>query len=380
MSTATVAQGTAAPERTLTSRLPAAIGGSPVEIVAMEDLGSWIDAVFAGESHPEIEALQAALGSAGLSLTDLPVVSAYFGDQAGLIQGFQIPGGDASSFEDALTAVYLIGLGDIERTDQEVAGHSVTFLSEGPLDSAEFSYAVLPDSDVLWILNAETARIIEAIEAVLAVAAGQAPGNTGAAPPSPAELGPATWFGTMRQSLTWDKGAYVGGTTAEFRGTWERVEDEGMSYCPDGPCAAYLPMGEVAWTFESAAPGPPSCRVREEGSVFAGDVVIPQDQMLYLAPAGTEHLRYWGSGTLFLPQQDCPGWEGIRSPSAFFDIPMADEEDPFADVSDEARPLCGEFDWRIERDAAQLQGTCWRYDERGYEQRFDWDLRRVDPQ
>ena len=229
-------------------------------------------------------------------------------------------------------------------------------------------------------MAAETSRIIDALEALLAVAAGTAPGNTSAHPTPTHRIGPATWFGTMRGTVTWDKGAYVGEATAEFRGTWERIDDQAVGSCPSEPCVAYRPVGEVEWAFESAAPGPPACRSRQTGSVSAGEVVIPEDQMLYMGPAGTDHLRYWGSGTVFLPPQDCAGWEGVRAPDAFFDIPIADEDDPFADVSGAARPLCHAFDWRIERDAAELTGTCWRYDEPGYEQRFTWDLRRVGPE
>jgi hypothetical protein len=379
----TLAQGASpAADVSLAARLPATVGGAPVEIVGGEDLGAWISALFAGEPHPEIDALETALAGQGLSPADVDTVTAWFGpEQDGQIMGFGIPGGDATPLADAITATYLIGVGDLQRTEREVGDRAVTFLSEGPLDAAAYPFAVLPDAGVLWIVNAEIARIIEGIEALLAVSAGRAPGNTRTAPPPPAEIGPATWFGTMRETLTWAKGRYVGETTTAFRGTWERVDDEGMSYCPDGPCAAYLPMGEVEWTFESAAPGPPSCRNRQSGSVSAGEVVIPQDQMLFLAPADSDHLRYWGSGTLFVPPQECPGWEGIRSPGAFFDVPRADDEDhEFADLVGDPRPLCAAYDWRMERDASQLTGTCWRYDEPGYEQRFDWDLRDVDPE
>src|SRR5690606_21256990 len=130
------------------------------------------------------------------------------------------PGGDAASLQDAFSAAYLIGMGDLERTERPVGDRSVTFLSEGPLDAASYSFAVLPDAGVLWIVTAETSRIIDALEALLAVAAGTAPGNTGTAPTPTPRIGPATWFGTMRGTVTWDKGAYVGEATAEFRGTW----------------------------------------------------------------------------------------------------------------------------------------------------------------
>ena len=30
--------------------------------------------------------------------------------------------------------------------------------------------------------------------------------------------------------------------------------------------------------------------------------------------------------------------------------------------------------------ATELKGSCWRYDESGYEERFDWDLAAVEPE
>jgi hypothetical protein len=369
------------PAEGLEARLPATIAGAPIQVIASEDLGAYIGSAYEGEPHPEIDELETALAARGLTLADVDTVTAYFGaDQSGMIQGFRIPGEDAASVQDPMTAAYLIGLGDLQRTVQEVGDHSVTFLSEGPLDTAEYPFAVLPDAEVLWVVVAQTADIIDAVEALLAVSAGTAPGNTSTAPRRPAQIGPATWFGTMRGITAWTKGKYVGETTATFQGTLERIDDERVGYCPLGPCAAYRPMGEIAWTFESEAPGPPSCRNRQTGSVLTGDVVTPQDQMLFLEPANQGHVRYWGTGSVSVPQQECAGWEGIRSPGLFFEIPQPEEEDPFADLEAGQRPLCHEFDWRIEREATALKGTCWRYDEQGYEQRFEWDLRRVDPE
>ncbi|MET0772751.1 MAG: hypothetical protein ABWZ82_06690, partial [Candidatus Limnocylindrales bacterium] len=337
--------------------------------------------VFAGEPHPEIDALEAALAAQGLTLDDVGTVTADFQvAQFGSIQGFEVPGADAAALQDPITAAYLIGLGELERTEREVGDRSVTFLSEGPLDTASYPFAVLPDSDVLWIVTAETSDIIDAVEALLAVAAGTAPGNASTAPPPPAAIGPATWFGTMSGTTTWNKGKYVGETTATFRGTLERIEDEGVGYCPVAPCAAYRPMGEIAWTFESSAPGPPSCDERTSGSVATGDVVTPQDQMLFMEPIAPEHLGYWGTGAVSVPPQACAGWEGIRTPGMFFEIPPPEEDHLFADVTTELRPGCAAVDWRIERAATELKGACWRYDEAGYEQRFEWDLKDVDPE
>ena len=43
--------------------------------------------------------------------------------------------------------------------------------------------------------------------------------------------------------------------------------------------------------------------------------------MLYLDPTGDGHVRFWGSGTFFLPDQPCVGWEGARGPGSFLSIP-----------------------------------------------------------
>jgi hypothetical protein len=366
----------------LAARLPATIDGGPVTVAYSQDLEAWLDAVFPGQSHPEVEALATALAAQGLSFADVATVSADFGpDGFGVIQGFGIPGGDAAGLLDAFVDTYLIGMGEMERTEREIGDHPVTFLSEGPLEAADYPFAVLPDTDVLWILNAEMTQILDALEALLAVAAGTAPGNTTTAPPTPAEIGPAGWTGTMSGTLKWTKGAYVGEAKATFRGTLERLKAEDSGYClREGPCLAYVPMGEVEWLWESKAPGPPSCDVRKTGVAPTGDVVTPRDQMLIMEPAGADHLVYWGSGTVFLPPQDCVGWESDRSPSSFFEIPEPNEDDTYADVSGEARPGCHPLDWRIEVDAEELKGTCWGYDERGYEERYDWDLTAVDPE
>jgi hypothetical protein len=378
----TVAQGSPAPSPGLTARLPATIDGAPVEIVVSEDLQAFVDTVFAGESHPEIDALEAALAAQGLSLTDVDAVTAYFGaDQGGQVQGFAIPGGDAASVGDELVATYLIGLGELEPTQREVGDRTVTFLSEGPLDTSEYPFAILPDAGVLWIVNAELGRVLDAVGALLAVSAGEAPGNTGTAPtPTPA-IGPATWFGTMTGTTTWNKGAYVGETSATFRGTLERIEEEGVSYCPFDDCVAYRPMGEVEWTFDSVGvDGNGDCQNHQTGSVSTGEVVIPQDQMLFMQAIAPDHLGYWGSATLFPPTQECRGWEGAGAQGSFFVIPPPEEDHVYADVSGETRPGCAKVDWRIERDATQFTGSCWGYDEPGYEVRYDWDLRRVDPE
>jgi hypothetical protein len=85
---ATVAQETAPPEMALSTRLPATVGGSPVEIAFSEDLQAQVDARYPGETHPEVEALTARLSEQGLSLADVATVTAYFGpDLGGVIEG-----------------------------------------------------------------------------------------------------------------------------------------------------------------------------------------------------------------------------------------------------------------------------------------------------
>src|SRR6187431_2333771 len=92
-----LAQSPGIPGANLVARLPAVIDGGPVEVVFAEDMQTSLEEIFPGETHPEIDALQAALGDQGLSLADVNTVTAYFGpDEVGLIQGFGIAGGDAA--------------------------------------------------------------------------------------------------------------------------------------------------------------------------------------------------------------------------------------------------------------------------------------------
>ncbi len=64
--------------------------------------------------------------------------------------------------------------------------------------------------------------------------------------------------------------------------------------------------------------------------------------------------------------------------SSFFWISEAEPDAPEADLSVDMRPICGAMTWRIERDATRIAGSCWIYDERGYEDRMEWDLQLVD--
>ena len=59
---------------------------------------------------------------------------------------------------------------------------------------------------------------------------------------------------------------------------------------------------------------------------------------------------------------------------------MPDEEISLRSVDRDDTTTVRRVDWRIEADATELKGTCWRYDESGYEERFDWDLKDVDPE
>ena len=121
------------------------------------------------------------------------------------------------------------------------------------------------------------------------------------------------------------------------------------------------------------------CRNRQSGSLSTGDVVTPSDQMLIMEPAGPDHLRYWGSGLVKVPQQDCRNPESGGGANNFLDIPPY-EGAPFADEVPTLRPRCSAVSWRIEVDATELKGSCWRYDEQRYEERFEWDLKDVDPE
>ncbi len=99
--------------------------------------------------------------------------------------------------------------------------------------------------------------------------------------------------------------------------------------------------------------------------------------MLIMEPAAPTTSATGDRAPCSLPPQDCAGWENIRNAGAFFDIPMPGCGRSASRMR--CRP-CGRaargLTWRIEVDATELKGTCWRYDERGYEERFDWDLRR----
>jgi hypothetical protein len=184
-------------------------------------------------------------------------------------------------------------------------------------------------------------------------------------------------FGTMREVQTWNKERYVGEWTATFRGDWEPTPS-GIGYCDTG-CASYVPVGTVDWTWDSALEWdkPPGCHNVQSGSLPAGKVIVTQDQMLFLAPDDKDHLRYWGSGTTFMDPLECNGWDMGTTPDGFFNIEPPDSGAPPSDVSAAARPKCASLTWRIKRDATRITGTCWIYDEPGFEHRVEWDLERI---
>src|SRR6187551_1911850 len=141
----------------------------------------------------------------------------------------------------------------------------------------------------------------------------------------------------MRQTVTWHRGVYIGEATTAFRGTLERVEEGGSGWCGSN-CAAYLPHGEVTWTWTWESAGP-NCRNRQSGSVSTGDVVTPADQMLIMEADGPDHLRYWGRGQVMAGQQDCNNPEGGGDVGSFLEIPPY-EGNPYADEVPTLRPRC----------------------------------------
>ncbi|MCY7418549.1 MAG: hypothetical protein LH650_08655 [Chloroflexi bacterium] len=360
----------------LVARLPATIDGASVEVAFTEDLATWITEAFAGETHPEISALETALAARSLSTADMTTTNASFGaDLTDTIQGFQLPGGDAVTLSDAILDVYFIGFGELQRTDQTIAGQPVLMISDGPIETDSYPFAILLDRDVIWIASASEPNLRLAIEALVAVAAGTAPGNTGAAPADPMDQAPEEWQGFTRETLTWNRESFVGEWTVTFRGPWVRPVLNDTGYC-DTPCTVYIPAGTIDWTWESSTPTKPRCEEKTSGSLATGKVVVLQDQMLYLAPAGPDHYRYWGSGTSFSPAQKCSGWDSGSAAGGFFNIDPA-EDAPNADESVGSRPNCGSVVWRIPRDAASMSGKCWTQDYPGYEGTVEWDLQRV---
>ncbi len=363
----------------LVARLPATVADAPVVVAFTEDLRTWIDEASGSEVHPESLTLEAALADAGLSTSDVTTLVASVGaDGDGQIQGFQLPDVDASVLRDPLMAVYFLGFGVLQRTQQTIAERPVLMVSEGPLETASYPSAILVDGDTLWIATAEEPLLHQSIEALVGVASGLATGNTGAAPADPMDQAPDAWQGRMRETLTWDREGYVGAWTVTFQGSWVRPVLNDIAHCAPGACTVYIPAGTIDWTWVSSTPTTPRCEEQTSGSLPTGRVVTAQDQMLFLAPDGPDHYRYWGSGTTFGPAQKCFGWDMGTAPGGFFILGAADVDGPRADVAPPTRPDCSSLVWRIPRDAASMSGTCWTQDYPGYEGKVEWDLRRVE--
>jgi hypothetical protein len=187
----------------------------------------------------------------------------------------------------------------------------------------------------------------------------------------------ALWEGTMSESMRWNKAKSVGEWKATFSGRWEPTPP-GIGYCGVDDCVSLMPVGTVDWRSTSSYI---NCEKSGSGSLATGDVHTPTDQMLFLIRDDDDHLRYWGTGSVFLGVDGCayPDGTGQAKPGGFFWIQEADPDAPKSDQSPAARPICGLVTWRIERDADEMAGSCWIYDLPGYEHRVDWNLKRVGP-
>lgn len=181
------------------------------------------------------------------------------------------------------------------------------------------------------------------------------------------------WDATMTETVTWNQFGYRGESRATFTGRWQPMDD-GIIRCDDG-CTAYEPVGTIDWTWSSSVKAAP-CSASTSGSLATGDVVVKDDQMLFLQPDG-DRVLMWGSGTIFLPTQPCLGWEGDPGPDAFFDVSMPEESVP--DGPPAARPPCSDPVW-FPAGSEVVEGACWRYDEGGYEDRVEWRMVKVGSQ
>jgi hypothetical protein len=357
----------------LVERLPAQVGGHAVRVDPTDDLGTWIDAVYQGETHPELETLDAALEAQGLTREDVRVAWASAGDDL-QVQGFQLPGGDAAASLEAILGVYFLGFPALTRTEQEVAGHPVTFLTVGPLESDEYPFGVVTDGDTVWIASASRDVLGQALEALVGAADGSVPRyEPGAAAASPGFSAPWSWDGTVSETVSWDKGAYRGTAVGRHIGSWLQPLTT-TRYCDDLDCVAYIPTGTIEWSWDVSAPTRPPCSASTRGSLAPGAVVVPADQMLFLDPSDDGHVRFWGSGTFQLPDQPCVGWESDHGPGSFLSIPVPTEGDPNADEMTDPYPSCSDRQWRVAATDTRITGRCWNYHEPGYEDVVEWDL------
>ncbi|MET0771999.1 MAG: hypothetical protein ABWZ82_02860 [Candidatus Limnocylindrales bacterium] len=355
------------------SRLPATIGDHPTRVLPDGDLGAWIEAAFPGETHPEFDALDAALAAQGAARSDVRVAWAWAGEDTDLqIAGFQLPGGDAQAIRDAILGVYLVGLEPLIRTEQEVAGRPVMFVSQGPLESDSYPFGVVIDGDVVWIASGDATMLRQAVEALILAATGAVPRLDPSAVESPGYTAPWGWDGTVSQTITWDQGSYRGTSVGRHTGSWLQPPTL-TGYC-ERDCQVYVPTGTIDWSWDVSAPTTPPCSASTRGSLAPGDVVTPTDQMLYLDPTDDGHVRFWGSGSFLVPDQPCVGWEADRGPGSFLEIPPPEDRPPSADELSDPFPSCNDRQWRITDSATRITGRCWQYHEPGYEDVVEWDL------
>jgi hypothetical protein len=179
----------------------------------------------------------------------------------------------------------------------------------------------------------------------------------------------------MSETMRWNRAQSAGEWTATFRGRWEPTPPD-ISYCHEDDCVSFIPVGTVDWRTTSSYV---DCENADSGSLSTGDVITPTDQMLFLVRDDDDHLRYWGTGSLFLDGDGCAYPDGTcqAQPGGFFWIQEAENDAPTSDESQAARPNCAAVTWRIERDADVMNGTCWIYDLPGFEHRVVWNLNRV---
>lgn len=357
----------------LAGRLPARIADAPVQLDLTDDLGTWLDTAFPGETHTEFEALDGALAAQGATRADVRMVSASAHDFEVNVTGFQLPEGDAEALRDAILAVYFLGFGDLTRTEQEVDGHPVTMVSQGPLEDDSYPFGVMTDGDAVWVASAGADLLQETMHALVGAATGTVTRYDPLVTPDPGYVAPWSWEGTVSQTITWDKGAYKGTEMGRLTGAWVMPATL-TRYCGFDGCTDYIPTGTIDWSWNVSAPTRPPCSASTRGSLEPGTVVVPSDQMLFLHPTDDGYVRFWGSGTFQVPDQPCVGWEGSSGPVSFFGIPTPEEGDPFADEANDQYPTCANRQWRFAVEDTRIAGRCWNYHERGYEDVVEWDL------
>lgn len=363
------------PALTLAGRLPAQIDGSPVQLDETTDLAAYLEAAYAGETGPELDALDAALADQGVSPAEVELVWASAFDSEVLIGGFRLPGGDASAFREALLGVYFLGFDGLEQAEMDVQGRSVTTVSQGPVADDPYPFAVLTDGDTLWIASVSSQLLEPTVTALVGAAGGTVARYDTGAVVDAGYAAPWGWEGTVSLTTTWNKNSYRGTSSARMTGTWLQPLTT-IAYCEDD-CTTYIPTGTIEWTWDVSAPTTPRCSASTRGSLPSGGM-RPEQQGLFLDPTDDGHVRYWGSGVMLVPDQPCVGWESAHQPSSFFDIPMPEDADPAADELGDARPPCFGRQWRIPADETRISGRCWRYDEQGYEEVIEWDLVAVE--